>query len=105
MGGLFRKIKAGDYVFHTKTFANVSVSVKQLISGFLTVDPKYRTTAEQALIGSTWIHELDDKKLLENDLSASLSEIKSFSAKRKFRSIVHVVMFSMQYKTFLIKTD
>lgn len=99
--GLFRKVKAGDYVFHTNKFQNVSIEVKQLISGFLTVDPEYRNTASNALLTSTWVG-IHDEKLYDRDLSSSLSEIKTFAAKRKFRSMVHAVVFSLHSTKFLI---
>jgi calcium/calmodulin-dependent protein kinase I len=61
--GLFRKIRAGDFVFHEAYWGTVSVEAKQLISSLLTVDPQYRYTAEQALDAS-WMHMKDQSSIL-----------------------------------------
>ena len=87
--GLFRKIRAGDYVFHETYWEHVSVEAKQLISNLLTVNTEYRLTAEQALDGK-WF-KIKDDVLQRRDLSPSLSEIKKFHAKRKLKSAMHAI--------------
>jgi len=93
--GIFRKIKAGDYVYHTKVFADVSVQVKQLISSFLIVDPLYRNTAANALKGSTWV-AMKSSQLSTNSLTGTLQEMKKLVAKRRFKSAMHATVFTVR---------
>lgn len=46
---LFAKIKKGVYSFHDEYWLEVSSEAKDLIAKMLTVDPKKRITAKQAL--------------------------------------------------------
>lgn len=46
---LFAKIKKGVYSFHDEYWADISPEAKDLIAKMLTVDPKQRLTADQAL--------------------------------------------------------
>lgn len=46
---LFAKIKKGVYSFHDEYWADISAEAKDLIAKMLTVDPKQRLTADQAL--------------------------------------------------------
>ena len=92
--GLFRKIRAADFTFHDKYWANVSVDAKKLISQLLTVDPTFRVTAKQALGMSSWLQVKADK-LSTRDLSLSLGEIKRFNARRKLKSAMAAVLWSV----------
>lgn len=91
--GLFRKIRAADFTFHKKYWANVSVDAKELISSLMTVDPKVRLTCQKAL-NTTWL-SVDETQLSTRDLSGSISEIKSFQAKRKLKSAMTAVFMSV----------
>jgi serine/threonine protein kinase len=91
--GLFRKIRAADFAFHKKYWDSVSVDAKQLLSGLLTVDPKARLTSDQAL-ETSWL-EVDPLLLSNRDLSGSLAEIKSFNARRKLKSAMTAVFWSV----------
>jgi len=91
--GLFRKIRAADYTFHKKYWSNVSVDAKQLIAGLLTVNPKSRLTCQDAL-QTEWL-EIDETKLSSRDLSSSIAELKSFNARRKFKSAITAVFWSV----------
>lgn len=91
--GLFRKIRAADFTFHDIYWENVSVHAKQLISKLLTVDPQLRLSAESSLL-TTWL-EVHDEHLSVRDLSGSIDEIKRFSARRKLKSAMHVVMWGV----------
>jgi serine/threonine protein kinase len=97
--GLFRKIRAGDYVFHDAYWEKVSVEAKQLISSLLTVNPDLRTTAKGAL-QSKWI-VMEDESLSSHDLSsAALLELRQFNARRKLKSAVHAVSWAIKAQFF-----
>lgn len=91
--GLFRKIRAGDYTFHEAYWGNVSVEAKQLISSLLTVDPGYRWTAKEAM-ESPWL-QMKEETLSEHDLSSSLGELKSFTARRRLKSAASAVRWAV----------
>lgn len=95
--GLFKKVRGADYVFHEAYWKNVSVPAKQLIASLLTVDPKYRCTAREALESSKWL-TLDEHLLKAHDLSASLGEIKKFHARRTLKGAMHAVITSVKQK-------
>lgn len=92
--GLFKKIQGGDFVFHDTYWKNVSVPAKQLIANLLTVDPKYRCPARNALESCSWL-KMDGQRLSSHDLSASLGEIKKFHARRSLKGAMHAVRWSM----------
>lgn len=87
---LFEKIRAGDYTFHDEFWGPVSDDAKDLIRSLLTVDPKKRLTAEQAL-NHKWMAVSDDV-LASMDLGANLTVLKRFNAKRKFKAAVKTVI-------------
>lgn len=90
---LFRKIRASDFTFHDKYWKNVSLPVKQLISGLLTVNADNRLTASQAL-DSSWIQKLPAEVLQNTDLTDSLSEMKKFKAREKLRGVMGAVRWA-----------
>lgn len=87
---LFRKIRRGEYEFHEEYWGTVSAEAKELISSLLTVDPKARLSADNALTNS-WIKG-DDASLAKKDLGANLQEFRRFNAKRKFKAAVSTIM-------------
>jgi serine/threonine protein kinase len=91
--GLFRKIRAADFTFHEMYWDNVSLYAKQLISKLLTVDPAFRLDSDQAL-KTTWL-EVQEDHLSVRDLSGSIGEIKKFSARRKLKSAIGAVVFTV----------
>ena len=91
--GLFRKIRAADFTFHDMYWSNVSLYAKQLISKLLTVNPQIRLTSQQSLL-TTWL-EIRDDQLSRHDLSGSIEEMKKFDAKRKLKSAIHAVAWSV----------
>lgn len=97
--GLFKKVRGADFVFHDTYWRNVSIPAKQLITNLLTVDPRYRWTARQALDSSPWLL-LDEALLKSHDLSASLGEIKKFHAKRtlNLKGAVQTAMLNVKQK-------
>jgi serine/threonine protein kinase len=87
--GLFRKIRAADFVFHETYWEHVSVEAKQVVSSLLVVDPGHRLTAAEC-IQSKWLL-MKDEVLSDRDLSPSLSEIKKFHGKQKLKSAMHAI--------------
>ena len=91
--GLFRKIRAGDFIFHEQGWGKVSVESKRLISNLLTVNMDLRWTAERA-VECAWFQ---DKKLEErlsaNDLSPSLVGMKQFVPKDAWKRAFHALGF------------
>jgi calcium/calmodulin-dependent protein kinase I len=94
--GLFRKIRAADFTFHDVYWKNVSLAAKQLITNLLTVDPADRLNAEQSL-ASEWL-EVKEENLSVRDLSGSIAEAKKFNARRKLKSAVSAVVWSVGKK-------
>lgn len=74
---------------------NVSIPAKQLIASLLNTDPKYRMTAQGALDTATWL-KIESNRLMENDLSASLSEFQKFDARRSLKSAARAVLWSVK---------
>ena len=93
---LFRKIKAGEYEFHKDYWDNVSKEAKVLISSLLTVDPKRRLSAREAL-RNPWISQGDDT-LIGKDLGVNLVEFRKFNAKRKLRAAVRAITISNRFE-------
>jgi len=85
--------------FHEEYWGSVSKDAKDLISSMLTVDPRKRITAEQAL-GNSWITG-SDSKLAAMDLGKNLEEFKKFNAKRKFKAAVKGVTAANMMKKFV----
>ena len=87
---LYKKIRKGVYEFHAEYWGNVSEDAKDLIRGFLTVNPLDRLTVDQAL-KHPWLQS-DEEKLAERGLGNNLVELRRFNARRKFRRGVRAVM-------------
>uniref|UniRef100_A0A7S2LQ71 non-specific serine/threonine protein kinase n=1 Tax=Leptocylindrus danicus TaxID=163516 RepID=A0A7S2LQ71_9STRA len=93
---LFRKIKAGEYEFHKDYWDGVSKEAKVLISSLLTVDPRRRLSARDALKNS-WISQGDDTLAIK-DLGVNLVEFRKFNAKRKLRAAVRAITISNRFE-------
>jgi calcium/calmodulin-dependent protein kinase I len=87
---LFRKIRKGEYEFHEEYWGTVSSEARDLISSLLTVDPKKRLSADNAL-ENPWIKG-DGASLAKKDLGVNLKKFKTFNAKRKFKAAVSTIM-------------
>jgi calcium/calmodulin-dependent protein kinase (CaM kinase) II/calcium/calmodulin-dependent protein kinase I len=98
---LFRKICISDFEFHQEFFSRVSNGARALISSLLTVDPRRRLSAQEAL-DSDWILTEDD--ILENnDLTGiNLERLRLFNAKRKVRA---AVLSLLAVNKFLVNGD
>lgn len=71
---LFQKIRMGSYEFYEQDWECVSADARDLISNLLTVDPKGRMSARDAL-RSPWVSG-DDDELASKDLNSSLDELR-----------------------------
>jgi len=89
---LFRKIRAGDFVFHEQYWKNVSLPAKQLISHLLTVNSSKRWTAKEAL-ACDWFKKSKLDQLEKHDLSGNLEELKKFKPKDAWRRAVNALGF------------
>jgi calcium/calmodulin-dependent protein kinase I len=89
---LFRKVRAGDYVFHAKYFGNVSIAAKRLVGNLLTVNAKVRWTAKQAL-ECDWFQNKTNLQLSKNDLSCCISEVLKSRPPRRWKSAVKAFGF------------
>jgi len=85
---LYKKICDGDFEFDPQWWGGVSDEAKALIQGCLTVDVSKRLTAKQAL-EHPWFKA---EGLGGNDLSAGLSELKKWNARRKLKAAVNTVI-------------
>lgn len=80
---LYKKIKACDYEFHPDYWKAVSDEAKDLISKMLTLDPKKRITADEAL-RHPWL-KVPNTALEARNLDSNLAELRKFNASRKFK--------------------
>lgn len=87
---LFKKIKRGQYEFHAEYWGQTSKEAQNLITSLLTVDPRKRLTAEQAL-NDPWVTGNDDV-LSTMDLGTNLDKFKQYNAKRKLRHAILTLM-------------
>jgi len=87
---LLCKIRDGEYEFHAEYWDPVSNDAKDFIRGLLTVNPRERITAEQAL-DHKWM-KCSGAALERADLNANLTALQRFNAKRKFKAAVKTVI-------------
>ena len=102
--GLFRKIQGADFDFSHPAFQSVSVQAKQCLASLLRVDPYYRATATQALQSTWFSDETSEDKLSSNDLKGSIRELKTWVARRRFKSAIHAVRLGSHFSRF-VATD
>ncbi|EWM22378.1 myosin light chain kinase [Nannochloropsis gaditana] len=95
-GRMFRKIKRGDFKFHSPMWDHVSPEAKDLIKRLLVVDPHKRLDAAGAL-KHAWILT-SDHLLQKRDLAGTVEEMKKFNAKRKFRGAAKAVILMHRLK-------
>ena len=77
---LNRTIREADYEFDPEYWGQVSQEAKELVEALLTVDPKKRLTASQAL-QSKWIAS-NEVFLAKQDLGESQNELKVYHTRR-----------------------
>ena len=88
---LFRKIRKGQYEFHDEYWAPVSKDAKDLISGLLCVDAD----------ASNWIVVASDSSLEMHDIGGSITNLRKFNGRRKFRAAVASVIAINKLQSFL----
>uniref|UniRef100_A0A7R9Y8Y9 Protein kinase domain-containing protein n=1 Tax=Pinguiococcus pyrenoidosus TaxID=172671 RepID=A0A7R9Y8Y9_9STRA len=87
---LFRKIKAGQFKFHREYWSHVSDDAKDLINKMITVNPRERITAHDALHHS-WI-EAEASVLGRRDIQSTTKELRKHNARRKLRAAFRTVI-------------
>ncbi|KAG5179818.1 kinase-like domain-containing protein [Tribonema minus] len=85
---VLRKVKKGEVTFHPKYWSSISPEAIALVKRFMTMDPRQRITAAQAL-NDPWMR-MDDRFLSLH--SIDLSRLASFNARRKLRSAISAVI-------------
>jgi len=100
---IYDKIVAGDWSFIPPFWNSVSQSAKDLITRFLTLDPKTRITVEEAL-NHPWIR--DNNTLSEAHLGDAIVQLKKFNARRKLRgAMLAVKALNKMRRSFTVKTQ
>lgn len=87
---LFQKIRIGEYKLYKEDWAHISPDAKTLIYGLLKVDPKDRSSVDDAL-QCTWFNH-SKKHLSSVDLSESLMTLKS--KKNRLRTFTRTFMWA-----------
>ncbi|KAG9396143.1 Protein kinase domain [Carpediemonas membranifera] len=102
MSALFKKIMRGDYSMPSPHWDCISDDAKDLIKKILVVNPKDRLDIA-GIMNHPWLSE----ELPSLHLESTLSELKKYNARRKFRAGVMAVMAANRFKVALesIKDD
>eukprot|EP01090_Pellita_catalonica_P002913 TRINITY_DN12546_c0_g1_i1.p1 TRINITY_DN12546_c0_g1~~TRINITY_DN12546_c0_g1_i1.p1 ORF type:complete len:293 (+),score=63.04 TRINITY_DN12546_c0_g1_i1:229-1107(+) len=85
---VFDQILDGKYKFASPAWDNISAEAKDLISKLLTLNPKKRLTAEEAL-EHKWVSGDD---VNAKPLHDTRSELKKFNAQRRWKGAINVVI-------------
>lgn len=88
---MMRRIVKCEYSFHEQYWSETSDGAKDFVRGLLRLDTRSRMSAEDAL-KHEWIADSDSCALVKNNLETTISNLKKFNAKRKFRSAADAVM-------------
>ena len=92
---LFRKIVAGKITFDDdKYWKHISADAKNFIEMLLTVNPKQRLTAQEALL-HPWLYL--DHVGTDHQLSDNLERLQKFNLKRKLRAAVYTVIATNKF--------
>ncbi len=85
-----QKIKKGDIMFHPQFWGHVSEPAKMFIKAMLTIEPKKRITADQAL-DHPWM-TIEDS--VTSKPSFDLMQFRLFNTRRKFRSCISSIVIA-----------
>lgn len=96
---LFKKIKAGIFEFHDQYWSGTSPEAKDLIRKMLTVDPRKRPSAKD-LLSHPWIMA-GSESLQGKDLGGTVTELKRYNARRKFKGTVKAILATMRIQSAL----
>ncbi|KAK6631572.1 hypothetical protein RUM44_006101 [Polyplax serrata] len=96
-GDLYERVIEGDWSFPSPWWDDVSDSAKELISRLLSVDPKSRPTAAEAL-NHPWILGISTSSLNMNE---TLLRLKEFNARRRFRVATTAVIATRRALSYL----
>jgi len=96
---LFRKIRTADYVFHEKYWDFISVEAKQVIALMLSIDPKVRITADDAL-NSPWMTISDTDGSISQNLDSTILGMQKFNARRKLKGVIHAAHYVTTWKNW-----
>lgn len=89
---IFEKILGGKLSFEGKKWGKISSHAKDLIRKLLEVDPEKRYTAAQAL-NHPWMKQVAHPKLSQQDALQVLTNLKGFTAKKRFsREILNTIV-------------
>jgi len=100
---LYRKIRSGNYQFHPEHWDLISEDAKDFIKRMLTVDQKKRWTAQQ-LLQHPWI-TYDAKALSTRGLDNTITNLKKFNARKKFRAAAQAVIISNRMGALFVQKD
>lgn len=93
---LFRMIKAGSFEFDSPDWDEISDSAKDLINHLLQVDPNKRYTCEQVLKHPWIVGSVPNKQL-----TTTVTNLKEFNAKRKWKNGINAVRAGVRMKMLL----
>jgi len=90
---VYDKICDRDFSFPEEYWGNISAEAKELINGFLTLEPKDRITPKQAL-EHPWISSCAYTVPLPSE---NIEAIKKFNARRRFRGAILATMAMQRF--------
>lgn len=90
--GMMARICQGAYEFYDDAFGSISSDAKDLIRSMLTVDPEKRISLPDAL-AHPWFKNMKEKTRVMPVLTKTITALRAFNARRKFRTTALAVMF------------
>ena len=87
-----KEIKEGKVLFYVEDWSHILKEARTLIVQLLNVDPEKRFTCQQALSSFWIIHNQMKADKNSKHLGKTLTEIRKFNAKRKFKGTAKAIM-------------
>mmetsp|Transcript_18710 Transcript_18710/g.24183 ORF Transcript_18710/g.24183 Transcript_18710/m.24183 type:complete len:594 (-) Transcript_18710:441-2222(-) len=97
---LFKQICAGNYLFHQDAWGEISEPAKDLVVRLLTVDPTARITAN-GVLNHPWVSKISDTVTPNKHLDRTITRLRRFNARRKFRAAGMACLYTVQLKNRL----